>query len=217
MIRQKKVAIIDYQLSNLFSVKHACEYAGLDAEIITSPEDLLNADGAILPGVGAFGDAMKNLHNQGLVPAIKEFVKTGKPFMGVCLGMQLIFTESNEFGIHKGLNLIEGKVRKFPEKIGKSILRVPQIGWNRIYTPEGNKNLWNKTYLESLENGNFMYFVHSFYVIPKDKKDILTLTNYDGFEYTSAVLKNNIFAVQFHPEKSAEKGIGIYKHFSKNL
>ncbi len=216
MIKRKKVAIIDYQLSNLFSVKHACEYVGLDAEITSSAKNLLKADGAILPGVGAFGDAMKNLHKHGLTSAIKRFVESGKPFMGVCLGMQLIFSESDEFGDHKGLNLIKGKVKRFPNKFNGRDVRVPQIGWNKICY-SGDRNSWKDTYLRDLKNDEFMFFVHSFYVLPEDKKDILAVTNYEGLEYTSAVLKNNIFAVQFHPEKSAEKGLTIYKRFSESL
>jgi len=217
MRKRKKVAIIDYELSNLFSVKHACEHVGLDAEITSNVKDLLDVDGIILPGVGAFGDAMKNLNKHNLVPAIKEFVESGKPFMGVCLGMQLIFSESNEFGVHKGLNLIEGGVKKFPNKIGKHLLKVPQIGWNRINTPDNAKSIWEGTCLRDVKGGQFMYFVHSYYVVPKDNKNILAKTNYEGVEYASAVLKNNIFAVQFHPEKSAEEGLKIYKRFSESI
>lgn len=217
MKRRKKVVIIDYQLSNLYSVKHACEYVGLDAEISSDPKEVFRADGVILPGVGAFGDAMKNLRNNNLVPAIKKFVKSGKPFMGICLGMQLIFSESNEFGKHRGLNLIEGKVKRFSNNIDKHLIKVPQIGWNKIYPSGRVKNLWGKTYLRDIKAGEFMYFVHSYYVLPKDVKTVLAETDYEGTEYASAVLKNNIFAVQFHPEKSAAKGLTIYKRFAEAL
>jgi glutamine amidotransferase len=217
MHKRKKIVIIDYELSNLFSVKHACEYLGLEAEITSNAEKLLQADGAILPGVGAFAGAMKNLNKHNLTAAIKKFVNSGRPFMGVCLGMQLIFSESSEFGVHKGLGLIKGKVQRFPDKVGNHVLKVPQIGWNKIYPPEGKKDFWDKTYLKDMEKGQFMYFVHSYFVLPEDSSVTLAKTNYDGFEYASAILKDNIFAVQFHPEKSAEKGLAIYKRFSEDL
>lgn len=217
MLKRKKVAIIDYQLSNLFSVKNACEHVDLNAEITSDPKVVLNSDAVILPGVGSFGDAMKNLGKNGLITAIKKFVDSKRPFMGICLGMQLLFNESNEFGIHKGLCLVDGVVRKFPDRFDNNKLIIPQIGWNKIYHPKNKKNPWVGTYLSDIKNGEFMYFVHSFYVSPKERKDVLATTEYDGFQYTSAILKNNIFAVQFHPEKSAKKGIYIYKRFSESI
>jgi glutamine amidotransferase len=217
MIKRKSVAIIDYQLSNLFSVKHACDFVGIDAEITSDPKMLLGADGVILPGVGAFGGAMKNLQKHKLDLAIKEFVKSGKPFMGICLGMQLIFSESEEFGKHEGLNLIGGKVKKFPSMFESSKVRVPQIGWNKIYPPSNKTDLWRKSYLKDIKPGRFMYFVHSYYVVPEDPSVILTNTNYEGFAYVSSVLKKNVFAVQFHPEKSGLEGLGIYRRFSESL
>ena len=213
----KYVAIIDYQLSNLFSVKHACESVGLDVKITSDPVDVLNADGVILPGVGAFGDAMKNLKKYKLDSAIKKFVDTNKPFMGVCLGMQLIFTESDEFGTHRGLNLIKGVVRRFPKIVNGNRLRIPQIGWNKIHSPIASRNSWNESYLKNVNDGEFMYFVHSFYISPDDDGVSLAKTKYSDFEYTSAVLKNNIFAVQFHPEKSSKKGLLIYDNFAKSI
>lgn len=217
MLKRKKVAIVDYQLSNLFSVKNACEHVGLNAEITSDPKVVLNSDAVVLPGVGAFGDAMNNLNKYGLTSAIKEFVNSGRPFMGVCLGMQLIFDESGEFGRHKGLGLIKGTVEKFPKNVNGHSLIIPQIGWNRIYSPKNKRGLWNRTCLGGIREGQFMYFVHSFYVLPKESKDVLATTEYDGFQYTSAILKNNIFAVQFHPEKSAKEGIYIYRRFSESI
>ena len=203
----KKVVIIDYQLSNLFSVYHACKQIGLDPVITSDKKEILQAEFLILPGVGAFGDAMNNLHKLDLVSPIHEYVATGKPFMGVCLGLQLLFTESEEFGNHKGLNLVEGIVKKFP-----SHLKVPQIGWNKI---QKASQTWENTPLHSQNEGNFMYFVHSFYVEPINQADILTETNYCGVNYCSSVKKNNIFATQFHPEKSAKKGLEIYKNWAE--
>lgn len=201
-----KIAIIDYKLSNMFSVKNALDYLGADSVITSDKSIVAQSDAAIIPGVGAFGDAMKNLKRFGLLPIIKENIENGKPFMGVCLGLQLIFSESNEFGIHKGLNLIPGKVRKFT---GSKDVKVPQIGWNRIHS-RPNPSLWKKTPLKDTRDREFMYFVHSFYVIPDQKDMVLSETDYEGTTYCSAVSFENIFATQFHPEKSGKEGIKIY-------
>lgn len=208
-----KVVILDYELGNLFSVRQALENIGLNVKISKEPADLKDADAAVLPGVGAFADAMKNLQNAGLVEGIHEYIDSGKPFMGVCLGLQLLFTNSDEFGSTKGLGVLPGTVTKFQniDKHGKKI-RVPQIAWNEISAGEID---WRNTPLESLEENEHMYFVHSFYVEPADKTIVLSRTNYGNKEYTSSVLKNNIFACQFHPEKSAEKGLIIYKNWAK--
>lgn len=209
------VAIIDYQMSNLFSVQHACEFLGLRPQITSDPAAILKADAAILPGVGAFGDAMANLSKLGLTDAIHEFIKTGKPFMGVCLGLQLLFTESDEFGQHQGLNIVQGQVTKFPPKRSDgSLLKVPQIAWNTIHAPAELPGRWSGTPLRSTAEGEYMYFVHSFYVKPDEPKTILTTTSYEGFPYCSAVAKDNVFAAQFHPEKSGPAGIRIYQEWA---
>ena len=208
-----KVVIIDYQLGNLFSVRQALENIGLDVVISNDAAELKSADAAVLPGVGAFGDAMKNLHQQGLVKGIQEHISEGKPFMGVCLGLQLLFTESEEFGASKGLNIFPGVVKRFNnfDETGNSV-RVPQIAWNEIYTGQVD---WKKTPLKELDQNEHMYFVHSFYVEPDDKKNVLSYTKYQNKEYVSSVFKNNIFACQFHPEKSAQKGLSIYKNWAQ--
>lgn len=204
-----KIAIIDYEAGNLYSVQHACSFLGFESKITSDKQEIMSSDGAILPGVGAFGEAMENLKKLDLVSTIKEFVKSGRPFMGVCLGLQLLFTQSEEFGLHQGLNLIEGEVKRFPNvnSSGQSV-KVPQIGWNQIYSRDKNK--WNNSPLQGIADGEFMYFVHSFYVTPKDKNDILSETDYEGIKYCSSVCRDNIFASQFHPEKSAQEGIKIY-------
>ncbi|MFA6908609.1 MAG: imidazole glycerol phosphate synthase subunit HisH [Patescibacteria group bacterium] len=213
-----KVAIVDYKLSNLFSVQHACEYVGMTAEITSSPEKVLNADGVILPGVGAFADAMKNLENFGLLEAIKTFIKSGKPFMGICLGLQLLFSESEEFGTHRGLDIIPGKVIKFPLKNHQAqITKIPQIGWNSINKPHSSPDIWDHTPLTEIKEGELMYFVHSYYVLPEHNKHILTLTTYDGTTYASGILRENVVAFQFHPEKSGPDGVSIYRHWAKNI
>lgn len=208
---QKKVVIIDYQLGNLFSVKQACDSVGMDSIISSNKEDLLNADALILPGVGAFIEAMNNLKKLKLDVAIKHKVKAGIPIFGICLGQQLLFTNSEEFGAGDGLDLISGVIKRFPEKIGDRKIRVPHIAWNKIYK---SNQKWESTALNELSNDDFMYFIHSYYVKPKDESCVLAFSNYDSIEFCSAINFKNIFATQFHPEKSAEKGVSIYKNWA---
>lgn len=207
----KKVVIIDYQLGNLFSVKQACDTVGINALISSNSEDILNADALILPGVGAFIEAMNNLKKFGLDVAIQNKVTRGTPIFGICLGQQLLFTESEEFGAGKGLDLISGIIKRFPETFDERKVKVPHIAWNTIFKLNQE---WDYTALCDMNNNDFMYFIHSYYVKPSDDTCILTLTNYDGIEFCSSILKNNIFATQFHPEKSADKGISIYKNWA---
>jgi glutamine amidotransferase len=207
----KKTIIIDYQLGNLFSVKQACDTVGIKAQISSNHEDIFSADALILPGVGAFIEAMNNLKKFGLDSAIQEKVNGGTPIFGICLGQQLLFTESEEFGAGKGLDLITGIIKRFPESIDERKIKVPHIAWNTIYK---FKQQWEHTALKDLNDNDFMYFIHSYYVKPEEGSCILSLTNYDGIEFCSSILKNNIFATQFHPEKSADKGISIYKNWA---
>ena len=211
------IAIIDYQLSNLFSVKHALDSLKVNSVITSDPNQILKAKAAILPGVGAFGDAMTNLAKLNLIDPIKKFVSSQKPFMGVCLGMQLLFQESFEFGQHQGLGLIKGKVKKFPKtNQQKQLIRIPQIAWNQIYFQPNNKKAWQSSPLSSLVNRQYMYFVHSYYVKPQDQSIIASYTDYSNFKYCSSLIKGNIFATQFHPEKSGPKGIEIYSNWIYN-
>lgn len=208
----KKAVIIDYQLGNLFSVRQALENIGLNAVVSSTPGDIETADAVVLPGVGAFKDAMNNLHGQGMVQPIRDYIKAGKPFMGVCLGLQLLFTESEEFGASKGLDILTGKVKRFDnQNLNGTLIKVPQISWNQIYPSSVD---WRKTPLRSVKENEHMYFVHSYYVEPAESSCVLSLTTYHHKEYTSAVYKDNIFACQFHPEKSAEKGLMIYKDWA---
>lgn len=216
MSSRPKVAIIDYQMSNLFSVEHACEHVGLQPKVTSKKSELFNADAAILPGVGAFGDAMKNLDRLDLSQAIHTFIASGKPLLGVCLGLQLLFQKSEEFGTHMGLGIVEGTVEKFPATTadGKKI-RVPQIGWNTIFQPPGV--LWAHTPLRRLPSNSFMYFVHSYYVVPKNPKIITSITEYEGTSYCSSIQQGNIFACQFHPEKSGTDGIKMYEDWAREI
>jgi glutamine amidotransferase len=202
------IAIIDYGMGNLQSVRNAFAKVGYKAEIIGDPERLKSADRVVLPGVGAFGAAMDQLERSGLLPAIKDFIKTGKPFLGICLGLQLLFTCSEEvFGpetMPKGLDFISGTVRRFPE-MG---LKVPQIGWNRLQFKQPSP-LW-----KGLEEGVYTYFVHSYYVDPLQSNDLLCTSDY-GIEYCAGIQRENVMAVQFHPEKSSRVGLTMLKNFGE--
>lgn len=204
----KKVTIIDYQLGNLFSVKQACEVIGVAAKVSDKPKDIIESDALILPGVGAFKEAVDQLKSLGLFEVIIDEVKKGKPLMGICLGLQLLFTKSEEFGETEGLNLIPGVINKFDSQSG---MKVPHVGWNHVM--KANQT-WENTPLESLDFEDYMYFVHSYYVVPEDEECILTNTQYLGTEFCSSIKKSNIFATQFHPEKSAEKGLSIYRNWA---
>lgn len=215
-MEQLSVAIVDYGMGNLFSVKHACENVGLEARVTAVPEEILNADAVILPGVGAFGNAMNNLRTLGLVKTLRDYIESGKLFLGICLGMQLLMSTSEEFGEHEGLCIFDGKVSKFPKKNQKDQkLKVPQVGWNTINKCNGNAKSWDGTLLEGIEEGEFMYFVHSFYVAPANNEICFTTTSYEGIDYCSGLVRKNVYALQFHPEKSAEKGILVYKNLAK--
>lgn len=211
-----QVAIIDYQMSNLFSVQHACEFVGLHSTITSDPKVVATADAVILPGVGAFRDAMNYLNKLGLSDAIHASIKQGKPFLGVCLGLQLLFTESDEFGLNKGLNVIPGRVTKFlaQDPQGQTI-KIPQIGWNTISPVAGSAHPWSETALREVSPGSFMYFVHSFFVTPTQPNDWLSETTYEGMQYCSAIARDNVLAVQFHPEKSGPEGMKIYRSWAK--
>jgi len=209
----RKVSIIDYQLGNLYSVKQACDAVGMNVLITSDLDEILNADALILPGVGAFNEAMNNLKKNGLDTAIQNKVNSGVPIFGICLGQQLLFTESEEFGAGKGLDLIPGVIKRFPEAIDELNIKVPHITWNTVF--KYNQD-WKNTAFRELENNEFMYFIHSYYAEPNDEACILSMTNYSGVEFCSSVKINNIFATQFHPEKSASKGISIYKNWAVN-
>jgi glutamine amidotransferase len=210
-IQKSTVAIIDYGLGNLFSIQKACEQVGLAAIITADKEEIMNAACLILPGVGAFGDAMLALNRLDLTQPIQDFVQTNKPVLGICLGLQLLFTESNEFGDHRGLDIIQGEVRRLPnDQHSETPLKVPQVGWNRIYISEngragtddtGCRDPWSNTLLDGIGNGAFMYFVHSYYVKPLDNTQMLTHTVYGDTHF-----------FQFHPERSGPVGLQVYKN-----
>lgn len=198
------IAIIDYGMGNLRSVEKAFLKVGVDVTVTSQPETISRADGIVLPGVGAFRDCIQGLGGLELIDVIVDSIKKGKPYLGICLGLQVLFSESEEFGRCRGLNIIRGKVVRFPS----SRLKVPHMGWNEV------KIQRNNPLLEGIHDRSYFYFVHSFYVIPEDSSVISTTTDY-GLDFTSMIWKDNIFAVQFHPEKSQSKGLRILKNFGK--
>ncbi|PRM98538.1 imidazole glycerol phosphate synthase subunit HisH [Aliarcobacter cryaerophilus] len=197
------LGIIDYNMGNLASVYNACSKFTKDLKIVKNADDLKNLDKIILPGVGAYKDAMQHLENSVLKDAILDFANSKKPLLGICLGMQLLFESSEEFGYTKGLGLIEGKVVKFDKSKMSSDLKIPHMGWNKIENKENQL-------FKDLKNP-YLYFVHSYHIITDDK-NIIGKTNY-GYEFASAVNKDNIFGFQPHPEKSHNNGLKILENF----
>ena len=199
------IAVIDYDAGNLKSVEKALAYLGETPVITRDREELLAADKVILPGVGAFGDAMERLHQYGLVDVIKEIVKKGTPFLGICLGLQLMFESSEESPGVEGLGLLPGKILKIPEAPG---MKVPHMGWNEL-------TILKKTPLtERLKNGDQVYFVHSYKAIVQNRENLLATTDYGG-EITAIVGSGNTYGCQFHPEKSESVGLGILKRYGE--
>jgi glutamine amidotransferase len=199
------IAIIDYGMGNLRSVQKGFLRMGYEAEVTREIGQIASARGVVLPGVGAFHACMENLRRFGLIEPIRDVVRQQKPFLGICLGFQLLFSESEEFGQQKGLDLFPGKVIGFQPRNG---LKVPHMGWNRI---EKKKD---SPFLEGLSSGDYVYFVHSFYVVPEDPSVIATTTDY-GVPFASSVATDRLFACQFHPEKSQALGLRILANFAR--
>lgn len=212
----KRVVIIDYDMGNLFSVAQACRHVGLDPVVSSDARVVAGAQALILPGVGAFGVAMNRLKAAGLDDGIREYVRTGRPFLGVCLGMQLLFSSSREFGDHEGLGMVNGSVVRFSPPQSELNVKVPQVGWNQIYPPAGTHE-WKSDVLQGSVPGEYMYFVHSYYAVPQDANLILTETFYGGQRYCSSIVKDNIVGIQFHPEKSGRKGLQIYADWARHV
>ena len=200
-----KLVIIDYGIGNTQSLINAFRKIGLDNVILTDNEEIINqSDLIILPGVGAYGNAMLELKKRGLVKIITNYSKLNKPIIGICLGMQLLFDTSQEFGTHKGLGLIKGKVVQFPANIYD---KIPHVSWNNLKFKIMNSKLFS-----SINKEDSFYFVHSYICVPKNDSEILTTTNYGGIDFCSSVKKNNIYGYQFHPEKSSKKGLLLFKN-----
>jgi glutamine amidotransferase len=204
------IAIIDYGMGNLRSVQKGFEKVGLEAVVTADPRVVLEAARVVLPGVGAFRDCMRNLEQGGFVEPILKIVREGRPFLGICLGLQLLFSESEEFGIHKGLDIINGRVVRFPDGMSENgeKLAVPHMGWNQLEFAS------SQPVFRGLEEGTNVYFVHSYYVQPDDRSVVATTTNY-GLDFCSAIVRDNLVATQFHPEKSQDAGLRILKNFGE--
>ena len=197
------IAIVDYGMGNLKSVEKGFKKVGIDAIVTSSPGVVDNAEAIVLPGVGAFKDCIRNLTDLSLTESVVGSINKGKPFLGICLGLQVLFSESEEFGTCKGLDIFRGKVVRFQEG-----LKVPHMGWNTV------RIINRPPILCDIEDNAFFYFVHSFYVVPEDKDIIATTTDY-GTTFTSMIWKDNVFATQFHPEKSQELGLKVLAGFGK--
>lgn len=207
------VTIVDYGVGNLFSVCRGLVRCGAQPVLADSPRAILDAERLILPGVGSFANGMKGLRDRGQDSAIKEFVASGRPFLGICLGMQMMLEESEEFGTHKGLGLIPGRVVAVPDTgVDGRPHKIPHIGWNTIYSPS-QMNGWDKTIFKSVDPLAWVYFVHSFAVVPSQKAHVLAETGYNGRVITAAVRSGNMYGCQFHPEKSGPVGLGILNEF----
>jgi glutamine amidotransferase len=205
-----KIVIIDYGIGNVKSMYNAFFNIGLKTELTCDQHSILNADAVILPGVGAFNKGMENLKERGLFQVIHEYIKKGNPFLGVCLGMQMLLEQSEEFGLTPGLGLIKGKVMKLPI-IPHSDEKLPHVSWNELNEPREGK--WKGTILENIPVNTDAYFVHSFVAVPTNESDILSTTNYAGVNFCSAIHHENIYGTQFHPEKSSHRGLSILNNF----
>lgn len=195
------IAIVDYGMGNLRSVEKGFFKVGVDARVVRDAKAVDNAEAIVLPGVGAFKDCMKNLEETSLTDVIIKSIRKGKPYLGLCLGLQVLFSESQEFGVYRGLNVLNGKVVRFQPG-----LKVPHMGWNNV------KIVRRPPIFKGIDDESYFYFVHSYYVVP-DNTDIAAGTTEYGIPFTSMVWKDNIFATQFHPEKSQENGLKILKNF----
>jgi glutamine amidotransferase len=215
MRERPAVAIVDYGLGNLFSVSHACAAVGL-ATIVTADADELRRSACIvLPGVGAFGDAMSALSRLRLVTVLQRAPEEGIQLVGICLGMQLLMEQSCEFGVFEGLGLIRGTVERLrpsEEAPAAGPIKVPQVGWNAIF---GDR--WDASLLKGVPNGEPMYFVHSYTVLPAAQADVLARSTYGGVSFCSAVARGSIAGFQFHPERSGPAGLGIYRNLAATL
>ena len=207
----KKITITDYGCGNILNLIRAIKFLGYEAKTTHDEKNIINSSHLILPGVGAFGNAMQKLEKYNLQNVILEYAKSGKPLFGICLGMQLLFTESYEFGNHKGLNLIEGEVIKISNKKNKEI-KIPHVGWNEIY-PVDSKKEWGNNILKNSLIGKSFYFVHSFVCQTKNPNSTIAACNYLGISIPAVVSINNVFGCQFHPEKSADNGLAVLKNF----
>jgi imidazole glycerol-phosphate synthase subunit HisH len=209
------IAIIDSGIANLRSVEKGFSRVGVPARVIRHPGSLQDAAGVVLPGVGAFADGIATLEQVGFIEPLRRAIETGKPVLGICLGLHFLFSESEEFGLHKGLDLFPGRVRRFPHPVPSSVigersssLKVPHMGWNRVHLHR------EAPIMAGIPDGSYFYFVHSYYVDPEDDGVVAAVTEY-GIRFTSMVWRDNLFATQFHPEKSQAVGLKLLANFGQ--
>ncbi len=216
---KKKITVIDYGMGNIFNVVRAFESIKCDVSVTNDYSTIIKSERLLLPGVGAFEDGMRDLKDNNLDSAIKEFLQTGRPLFGICLGMQLLMTSSEENGLHDGLDLITGKVVRFKDANDESNkYKIPQIGWNVLSPLNINQNTmdnkrWNNSILKGLEELPYMYFLHSYFVSPENKQVCLAETAYGSDMFCSVLKKDQIFGCQFHPERSGKQGMKILENF----
>jgi glutamine amidotransferase len=214
-LTSKRIAIIDYGVGNLRSIENALSYIGVRSQIVSSPTLLETFSGIILPGVGAFGEGMKKIQIQGFVEVLKKWAEDGKPLLGVCLGMQLLFTSSDEQGYQLGLNLIPGRVEKLKADLGSDqVVKIPHIGWNLLETPIG-RTISEEVFLSNLKKEDKYYFVHSYACFPKVKSSILAYASYGQNRFAAVVRDANVIGCQFHPEKSRDGGLRFLREYLK--
>jgi glutamine amidotransferase len=208
-----KVTIIDYGVGNIFSVRRAFEHCGAEVLLTDSINEILTAERLVLPGVGAFVDGMEGLKSRNLIEPIKQYAATGRPFLGICLGMQMLLDSSEEFGLQKGLGLIAGNVVAIPATgADGNSHKIPHIGWNDLLVTE-NGGTWRGTILENTKPGSSVYFVHSFQAVPQHQENRLADCNYNGRVICAVVRSGSVYGCQFHPEKSGEVGLEIIRRF----
>ena len=203
------IAVVDYGMGNLRSVAKALETVGLDAVVTDRPRKIADARAVVLPGVGAFGDCMRNLRERGLIEPVRRAIEAGKSYLGICLGLQILFDESEEFGRRKGLGLLPGRVVRFADGLANArgeALKIPHMGWNAVAIKRGNP------LFRGIRSGAHFYFVHSYYPVCDDPRDAAATASYGG-DFTVAVRRDNIFACQFHPEKSQQLGLRVLANF----
>ena len=199
------IAIMNYGIGNLGSVKNALDFLGFDAKITSDPSEILSADKVILPGVGAFSIAMDTFKSYGFVEVVNKLMEKNTPILGICVGMQMLFQESEEYGIHEGLGLLQGRIIKFKQTVDNITYKIPQMGWNQIHVVKDNP-LLNGLDLKDV------YFVHSYHAKCDSKENVLMTCDY-GYEFACAVVRDNIYGVQFHPEKSHDFGMALLENF----
>ena len=200
------ISIVDYGMGNLRSVEKGFTSQGIEVRVTEDPGDIESSSGLVLPGVGAFGDCVRNLRERSMTGPIKDFIESGRPFLGICLGFQVLFESSEEASGEEGLGIFRGKVMRF--RVGEKRLKVPHMGWNRVSAPEGTR------ILEGIPQQSWFYFVHSYHVVSDEPAADVLLSDYGG-SFEAGVISGNLSAFQFHPEKSSDYGLMILRNFSK--